>query len=762
MTELTFLGHLIGPTGVSIQDSRIKAISTYTCPKNLTELRAFIAFVGFFRNHIEHFAEIAEPLFKILRKPTIFLWSEDAEASFVALKRCVINPPVLKFPDFNRQFLIHCDASQYALGALLSQSYENGEHPVHFASKTLNAAQRRLSVFEREFMAIIFALDTFKHYVLGAEKFILFTDQKSLVYVINQPFEFASDKLNRYKIKLTPFNFKICHIEGKKNITADFLSRINRIDDDAIFVENDGIFPLKSTRLDQQEEFKIMALTRQKRADDNKKIDVIFDDFLNSRLINKTLANIKWFNIPCNFAVNQIFIFVSGDLSDCPDNFKNSLKNKSLLLGEILRINNIHFIVFRDTMTCNVNMFTMFKFINLIKENCSVNKFDKISIIVPLLWSIPFFIFREMSKFLFNGVSTQVSLFKQNVQEILDRNVKVEIIKANHDTLLGGHAGVKRTLNRIFDSNFHWKNIRSDVNNYINGCVICNTSKITRHTKVPMCVTTTSTKCFAKIFVDTVGKLPTTLNGHQYLLTVKDDLSKFVFAIPLVNQTSKEIAEALMNNVFLVVGFPEILVSDNATVFNSDLLRQFCKLLKVKKINVSIYHAQSNQVERLHKDVGNYFRAFIAKQDLEWDKLIPFATFCHNTQKNYTGFSPFEIVFARKAELPTNDNRIYTYDDYVSQLKFLLGKTSEIVRNQNKMMKEKNKVLYDKKANDLNLLVGDEVFIKNIQTGEGQKLQPKYRGPFEVIEILNDFNVKILDRNQHKVVHKDLFKKYYN
>lgn len=759
-TELTFLGHLIGPKGVSIQDNRVQAISTYQRPRNMTELRAFIAFVGFYRNHIKHFAEIAEDLFKILRKPTIFQWSEEAEISFRALKKCVINPPVLKFPDFNRQFLIHCDASQYALGGVLSQIYETGEHPIHFASKTLSKAQRKLSTFEREFMAIIFALETFKHYVLGGQQFILFTDQKSLIHAIGQPFEFCNDKLNRYKIKLTPFDFKICHIEGKKNITADFLSRINRFEDKAIFVKDDKIFPLQSMSLNKAEEFSVMALTRQKKSDDNKKIELIFDDFLNSKLMNKTLSNIKWFNTPCDLSKNQIFIFLSVDMSDCPDIFKNTLKNKQLLLENFLTVNNINFLTFRNTKTCFVNTFSIFKLIRLIKDKCVECKYDKISIIVPALTSVPFFIFREMTKFIFNNIPVQVSLFKHNVQEIVDKITKFDIIKANHDTLLGGHAGIKRTLNRIYDSNFHWKNIRADVNNFINGCVICNTSKITRHVKIPMCVTSTADKCFAKLYVDTVGKLPTTQNNNNYLLTVKDDLSKFVFAIPMVNQTSEEIAEALMTHVFLVVGFPVVLISDNHQSFNSNLLTQFCKLLKVKKVNISIFHQQANSVERVHREIAQYFRAFVDKQGIEWDRLIPFATFCHNTQKNYTGFSPFEIVFARKAELPSNDNRVYTYDDYVSQLKFLLAKTNEIVKAQDKIMKEKNKAYYDKNAAELDLKVGDEVFIENVAIGEGQNLQQKYRGPCKVLQVLNDFNVKILDRNRHVIVHKNLLKKY--
>lgn len=76
-------------------------------------------------------------------------------------------------------------------------------HPIHFASKTLSQSPRRMSVFEREFLAIIFGIESFKIYLLREKEFILFTDQKSLIYAINQPFEFNNDKINRYKLKLS-------------------------------------------------------------------------------------------------------------------------------------------------------------------------------------------------------------------------------------------------------------------------------------------------------------------------------------------------------------------------------------------------------------------------------------------------------------------------------------------------------------------------------------------------------------------------------
>lgn len=201
----------------------------------------------------------------------------------------------------------------------------------------------------------------------------------------------------------------------------------------------------------------------------------------------------------------------------------------------------------------------------------------KISILIPFLTNFPSFLFREMVKFIFINALIDVTLYKQDVIEITDDSFKLKSSKFNHESLIGSHSGEKRTLNRILDSNYTWQNMRNDVKSFINSCVVCATSKVIKNTKIPLCLTSSTDKPFFKIYLDTVGKLLLTERGNTYILTVKDDFSKFVFAIPIKDQTSEEIAHALMQNVFLIVGFADIIVVDNATVFNSSLFKELCK-----------------------------------------------------------------------------------------------------------------------------------------------------------------------------------------
>jgi hypothetical protein len=260
-----------------------------------------------------------------------------------------------------------------------------------------------------------------------------------------------------------------------------------------------------------------------------------------------------------------------------------------------------------------------------------------------------------------------------------------------------------------------------------------------------------------------VGPLEESYEGFKYFLSVKDDLSKFVCAIPLVDQTAEQVAQALVEKVFLIFSFPEIIVSDNATNFNSNLMKSLCKFLKIKKLNTSIYHPQSNIVERVHSDLKKFLRILVEKDIKNWSKYLPYAVFNYNcTINDSTKFSPFNILFGKVAKLPNvSDDKIYTYDDYVSQLKFIVRNIQEAAKLNCINNKLKSKKYYDKNTKKLDLQVGESVLMKTTEGPAGKSFQKRWKGPFTIIQILSEENVKILVKNKEKVVHKNLLKKYF-
>ena len=160
------------------------------------------------------------------RKNTTGRWSQREEEAFNTLKKKLTEAPVLKIPDQDRGYIVTTDASDFAIGAVLSQSYEDGEHPIAFESRKMNDAEVKYPVHEREFLAVIHALRKWRHYLEG-QRFIIVTDHYSLKYFDTQPS--LSKRQARWLDFLAEFDYDIIHKPGKSNLVADALSRQSQL-----------------------------------------------------------------------------------------------------------------------------------------------------------------------------------------------------------------------------------------------------------------------------------------------------------------------------------------------------------------------------------------------------------------------------------------------------------------------------------------------------------------------------------------------------
>ena len=139
---------------------------------------------NWYRKFIEHYADIAEPLVRLTRKKVDYVWDEDCQLAFERLKTMLISSPILSRPEFDREFILETDASDTGLGAVLKQSYEDGDRVIAYASRVLSAAERNYSVTERECLAILWAVRKFRCYV-EAEHFSIITGHYCLKWLVN-------------------------------------------------------------------------------------------------------------------------------------------------------------------------------------------------------------------------------------------------------------------------------------------------------------------------------------------------------------------------------------------------------------------------------------------------------------------------------------------------------------------------------------------------------------------------------------------------
>lgn len=216
--RVSFLGFVVSSKGVEVDSEKVKAIQEWPTPKSVSEVRSFHGLASFYRRFIRDFSTIAAPLNEVVKKNVGFKWDKEQENAFSTLKERLCSAPVLRLPDFSKTFEIECDASGIGIGAVLMQ--EN--RPIAYFSEKLSGPILNYSTYDKEFYALIRALEVWEHYLLPKE-FVIHSDHQSLKYLKGQ------GKLNKRHAKwveyLESFPYVIKYKQGKDNVVADALSR---------------------------------------------------------------------------------------------------------------------------------------------------------------------------------------------------------------------------------------------------------------------------------------------------------------------------------------------------------------------------------------------------------------------------------------------------------------------------------------------------------------------------------------------------------
>jgi len=228
--EFKFLGFLVTPEGILPDPSKVEAISKMTPPRTVRQVRQFLGATGFFRRHIEHYATVAAPLTKLLRKSEKFQWGPDQQVAFQKLIAHLTAAPVLRKPDFQRRFEVHTDASSVAIGACLLQRDDKGRpQAVAYFSRKLRDSEKAFAPIDFEALAVVEAVRHFDPYLYG-RPFDIFTDHQPLVGVFKKPTR--SPRMTRWGHELALYNYDLKYKPGAVNRVPDLLSRkINLIDD---------------------------------------------------------------------------------------------------------------------------------------------------------------------------------------------------------------------------------------------------------------------------------------------------------------------------------------------------------------------------------------------------------------------------------------------------------------------------------------------------------------------------------------------------
>eukprot|EP00253_Pinus_taeda_P009868 PITA_09868 len=235
MEEGIILGHLLSAKGIRMDPAKIKVIMLFLTPKMHTQVRSFIGCAGYYRRFIENFAKVAHPLFQLLTKDSEFVWSDDCDAAFTKINELVCSALILRGPDWALPFHIHTDASQITICVVLVQQEDKVPYAVYYVSKNLAPIELNYMVTEKEFLAIIYAINKFWHCITGYPTFV-HTDHAAIRYIMKKPV--TPGCITRWLLLLQEFDITIVDKPGKDNVVADFLSRIEHDGKDTLIEDN--------------------------------------------------------------------------------------------------------------------------------------------------------------------------------------------------------------------------------------------------------------------------------------------------------------------------------------------------------------------------------------------------------------------------------------------------------------------------------------------------------------------------------------------
>ena len=774
-TQVAFLGHVVNADGVQCDPAKTEAIRNWPVPTNLKELRSFLGLAGYYRRFIPHFAALSSPLVEMTKKTVLYHWDDEQEKAFTALKECLCAPPVLIYPHAERRYILDTDASDYGIGAVLSQVDEEGnEQVIAYGSKLLSDAQRNYCTTKKELLAMVYFVKQYRHYLVG-RRFLLRTDHASLLWLLN--FKDPEGLLARWLVALSSFMPFDCieHRAGRHHANADALSRIPGVPvatkkcpttyvgcpscypgAETIYMEGDNDLTATVNMVKRRQVIGKRGRRKQKRARDQTSESIptadheIGDTSSGSSVEDEsTVEEIEAEEI------SSPRVPKDGHLPRVRPDFK----------GWALGWDTDYLIQAQST---DVDLVTL---AHRLKSGLGAPKRNlkrRDSQELQRYWSqwealvvIDGLVYRK-----YHVDYTDDPIY----QLLLPRVLQPYAIRRCHDDIHAGHQGENHTADNV-RRRFYWPTYRRDVKLHVRGCERCQRSKPRNVQRAPLSQTKASVPMEA-IAMDLIGPFdPPTDRGNKYILVISDVFTKFVEAYALPNKEALTCAKYVVD-FCLRFGFPQRIHSDRGTEFRNTIMGEVAKSMNVHQTFTTPYRPQSDGlIERFNRTLIKMMKTFVSDfaHATTWDVLLPMLTSAYRgTRHDSTGVSPNLLFFGRETALPVDvlagsaprQYQYYNAASYGSWLVRSLQKAHEYARHHMSRAAERQKRNYDVKSSETwKPKLGEWVYYYHPPSAR-YKLSSPWIGPYIISQLLFDRNVLIQagENEKSKVVHMDNLK----
>ena len=621
-SQVFYLGHLLGASGIKPMPDKIEALKVMPPPKTVKECQAFMGTTGYYRKFVPRFSDIARPIVALTRADTPFEWTTECQKSFELLKEYLIKAPILRFPDPNLPYVLFTDASKEAWGAVLTQPHKGEDekevlHPIHYVSGLFKGSQRNWPALTKEAFAIYAAVRKLSFYLVEAD-ITLRTDHKPLRKFLMK--ETMNNIVNNWAIELQQYNIRLEFIEGRKNTLADTLSRLVEYQPELIqepepfgYEFGYNIFTPNEENIPPTCGKQIAAITRaQAKRQQQQKAN----DATNNGPDNKPAAEPGDTTSTPTSPSDPPTPSDPPDPPSPPDPDVPSLEDKTPDID----------------LDCDKEQFQKAQekdiFCAKILNDLPQRQSDK---------DYPYFL---QDNLLMKRV--RIGLFEHEVIVVPSPWV-ARCISLAHEP---AHNGINRTYEAL-RRKFFWPNMKSRTTEYVINCVVC--AQVNKQAyRLPEVHSAVPRMPMDFICMDLIGGFPPTSKGNVYALTAIDMLTSHTWAIPLPDKTAESVLDAFFIHIY-PWGMPRKILTDNGTEFVNNLFEEVSKQLGVEhKITTPAYHPQSNgKLEGFHYFLKTCSTKMITG-DLEWDDVLHLACNGYNFFPSESAKeAPFFLMFGR-------------------------------------------------------------------------------------------------------------------